>query len=95
MENQLLDKVIVKKKSALKYFRLEQAGIAGFIGGFIGLVFGEFYVLVLGSLLFQVVNVFLYAVIGASIGYFLSKSRREDLEIELMILENFKAQKKI
>lgn len=94
MDNQLLDKVIVKKKNALKYFRLEQAGIAASIGGFVGLVFGEFYVLVLGSILFQVANVFLYAVIGAIIGYFLSKSKREDLEIELMMLENFKEQKK-
>ena len=95
MQNQLLDKVINKKKTALKTFRLEQAGIAAFISGFIGLVFGGFYLVVLGSLLLQVLNVFLYAIIGACIGYFSSKSKREDMEVELMLLENFKERKKI
>ena len=95
MQNQLLDKVINKKKKAFKTFRLEQAGIAAFISGFIGLVFGEFYSVVLGSLLLQVFNIFFYAVIGACIGYFSSKSKREDMEVELMLLENFKEQKKI
>ncbi|SHJ18992.1 hypothetical protein [Parasporobacterium paucivorans] len=89
MQNQLLDKVINKKKKALKNFRLEQMGIAAFIGGFIGLLLGEFYSVVLGSLLLHVANVFLYAVVGACIGYFSSKSKRDDLEIELMLLEHF------
>lgn len=94
MENQLLDKVINKKKKELQTFRLEQAGIAGFISGFVGLVLGEFYSVVLDSLLLHVLNVFLYAAIGVCIGYISSRARLEEMEVEIMLLENFKEQRK-
>lgn len=89
MDKQLLDKVIKRKRKLLSTFTAEQIGIAGFIGGFVGLVIGEFYSAILGSLILHVLNVFLYASIGMIIGYFTSKSKKEDLQIELMILEEF------
>lgn len=85
MDKELINRVIERKRKSLRTFTLEQMGIAGFIGGFIGLVFGEFYS---DKLIWHIANVFLYAAIGAIIGYFDSKSKKEDLKVELMILEN-------
>lgn len=89
MDKQLLNKVIERKRKLLATFTMEQIGIAGFIGGVVGLVLGEFYSAILGSLIWHVLNVFLYAAIGMIIGYFTSRSKKEDLQVELMILENF------
>ncbi|MGL4912156.1 MAG: hypothetical protein ACRC3Y_06950 [Romboutsia sp.] len=89
MDKQLLNRVIERKRKLLSTFTLEQIGITGFIGGFVGLVVGEFYGAISGKLIWHVANVFLYASIGMILGYFNSKSKKEDLQVELMILENF------
>lgn len=87
MDKQLLNKVIERKRKSLESFTLEQMGIYGFFAGFIGLILGEFYSNLLNGLIWHIGNVILYAIIGATIGYFNSKSKKEDLMIELMILE--------
>lgn len=87
MNEQLLIKVIKRKRKAIESFTLEQMGIYGFFAGFIGLMLGELYSNLLNGLILHTANVILYAIIGAIIGYFNSKSKKEDLEIELMILE--------
>jgi len=89
MDYELLRKVIERKRNKLNTFTLEQMGIAGFIGGFIGLVIGEFYTTVLGGLVWQIANVFIYAAIGANIAYFTRKSKKEDLQVDIMLLEYF------
>ena len=89
MDYGLLRKVIERKRNKLKTFTLEQMGVAGFISGFIGLVIGEFYTTALGGLVWHIINVFIYAVIGASIVYFTSKSKKEDLQVDIMLLEYF------
>ena len=89
MDYGLLRKVIERKRYKLKTFTLEQMGIAGFLSGFIGLVIGEFYTTLLGSLVWQIINVFIYAVIGASIAYFTSKSKKEEFQVDIMLLEYF------
>ena len=89
MDKDLLKRVIERKRHALKTFTLEQMGIAGFLGGFIGLVLGEFYTTVFGGLVWQIANVFIYAAIGTGIGYFISKNKKEELQLELMLLESF------
>ncbi len=89
MDYGLLRKVIERKRYKLKTFTLDQMGIAGFLSGFIGLVIGEFYTTLLGSLVWQIINVFIYAVIGASIAYFTSKSKKEEFQVNIMLLEYF------
>ena len=89
MDYGLLSKVITRKRNKLKTFTLEQMGIAGLISGLIGLVIGEFYTAILGSLVWQIANVFIYEAIGATIGFFTSKSKKEGLQIDLMLLEHF------
>ncbi|MCC3863461.1 MAG: hypothetical protein E6356_10910 [Terrisporobacter othiniensis] len=89
MDKKLLSKVIERKRKSLSTFIIEQMGIAGFIGGFVGLLVGELYTIVSDNLVWQIANVFLYAFIGMVIGYFTSKRKKEDLQVELMILENF------
>jgi uncharacterized membrane protein len=89
MDKQLLSKVIQRKRKALKTYTLEQTAIAGFISGFIGLILGGFYTAILGGIIWNISNVLLYAIIGSIIGYFNSKNKKEDLQIELMILESF------
>ena len=89
MDYGLLKKVIERKQNKLNTFTLEQMGVAGVFSGFIGLVMGEFYTNILGGLIWQIANVFIYAVIGASIVYFTSKRKKEDLQVDLMLLEHF------
>jgi vacuolar-type H+-ATPase subunit I/STV1 len=87
MDYELISKIVNRKRKKLKTFTLEQMGIAGFVSGFIGLVLGEFYSTVLGGLVWQIANVFIYAGIGASIVYFTSKGKKEELQVEIMLLE--------
>jgi len=87
MDYGLLRKIVDRKRNKLKTFTLEQMGIAGFVSGFIGLVLGEFYTTALGGLVWQITNVFIYAGIGASIVYFTSKGKKEELQVEIMLLE--------
>lgn len=89
MDQQLLSKVIQRKKEELRTFRLVQTVLAGLMSGFIGLILGGFCTTLLGGLIWSIVNAFIYAIIGAIIGYFGSKSKKEYLEVELMILESF------
>ena len=90
MDKQLLLIVIERKEKSIKTFTLEQMVLAGFISGFIGLVFGEFYIAVLGGIAWQIANCFIYMIIGAVIGYFTSKNKKEELQVELMLLESLK-----
>jgi len=94
MDKQLVSKVIQRKKEELKTFRLEQTALAALMSGFIGLVLGGFYTTLLGGLIWSIINVFMYAIIGAIIGYFGSKSKKEDLQVELMILKSFEDNQK-
>ena len=89
MDYGLLKMVIERKQNKLKTFTLEQMGVAGVFSGFIGLVIGEFYTKVLGDLIWQTANVFIYAAIGATIVYFTSRRKKEDLQVDLMLLEHF------
>lgn len=91
MNKRLLNKVIQRKRKSLKTFTLQQIGIAGFIGGFIGLILGEFYSKLLNGIVWHIANVILYAIIGGIIGYFNNKRKKDDLKIELMILEYFQS----
>ncbi|MGL5087576.1 MAG: hypothetical protein ACRC68_17965 [Clostridium sp.] len=89
MDEKLLSRVIKRKQEAIKTFRLENMGIAGFISGFIGLILGEFYEITLGGAIFQVINVIIYAIIGSVIGFVCSKNKKEELQVELEILKKF------
>lgn len=88
MDKQLLIKVIKRKQRAIKTFTLEQMTLAGFISGFVGLVFGEFYTAVLGNIAWQIGNCFLYMIIGVVIGYFISKNKKEELQVEIILLDS-------
>lgn len=90
LDKQLLIKVIERKQKSIKTFTVEQMVLAGLISGFIGLMFGEFYSIVLGSIAWQIANCFIYMIIGVVIGYFTSKNKKEELLVELMLLESLK-----
>lgn len=89
MDKKLLSKVIQRKRETLRTFTLIQTVLTGLISGFVGLILGGFYTAILGGVIWDIANAFIYAIIGAAIGYFGSKNKKEDLQVELMILESF------
>lgn len=86
MDKRLIRDVIYRKKIKLDNYILERTTLFILAFGFIGLVLANIYVKLI---IWKITITSVFAAIGSLIGYCHSKDKKEDLEIDIMILEHF------